>query len=168
MLLFQSWEIPVCIQSCTASSTRCYRSPHTPACTRSQTRSCTSPRRSPCTPQWTRCGSHPRTPPRTPRKFYHSTIQHGEVLVYHHLFVCCFTLGNDLFSPDDVALLGLSLENLLETFSEPWGRCLFSQEEGGEEKQNNLHHQLGSDTSGNWLWNFAINFLREFSVGFSY
>ena len=38
---------------------------------------------------------------------------------YSHLFVCCFTLGNDLFSPDDVALLGLSLENLLETFSEP-------------------------------------------------
>ena len=42
-----------------------------------------------------------------------------EVLVYRHLFVYCFTLGNDLFSPDDVALLGLSLENLLETFSEP-------------------------------------------------
>ena len=40
-------------------------------------------------------------------------------LVYRHLFICCFTLRNDLFSPDDVALLGLSLENLLETFSEP-------------------------------------------------
>ena len=47
------------------------------------------------------------------------TEEHEELLVYHHLFVCCFTLGNDLFSPDDVTLLGLSLENLLKTFSEP-------------------------------------------------
>ena len=36
----------------------------------------------------------------------------------HHLFVGDFTVGMNLFCPDDVTLLGLPFEQLVEAFAE--------------------------------------------------